>query len=304
VKNLLLFLLFVSTSAHSQINPFRVHSFIQGKRSDGGQVIQQRSIVTKSLVPQKSDNENDTINFFSLGFGGSAIFEFSNFVENNLDWDIEVWETTWNYGICNTYPERAEVYAGYELDDLRLLGTTCLNFNTQFDLEVANLAICKYLMIKDVSPKNQFVNFPDADAYDIDGVEARYGYVNPLPIELLLFSANFIGDKVEINIVTLSESSILGFSVEYSENFVDWNKAVFVQAIGNTNFKTTYSTHFVYLGNRDIYVRLRVLNTDLVIEEEQILFLNKKESQKTYIKYDILGRACENCETITFKHNN
>ncbi|MFH0866622.1 MAG: T9SS type A sorting domain-containing protein, partial [Bacteroidota bacterium] len=81
---------------------------------------------------------------------------------------------------------------------------------------------------------------------NISGINASRVWVlsdntNPLPIELLAFSAACDGDKVNINWSTASETNNDYFSVERSANTVEWDPVANVDGAGNSNTWLYYS---------------------------------------------------------------
>lgn len=132
----------------------------QGPTRTGGVVAANRSDINQALVAQNSDA--GSLNFFSLGYGGWAIFKTDCPILNNngSSADLSVIETTW--GNPAQYPsgERARVYASQDGNSYVELGQAI--YNTDFDL--GTLSWATYFMVVDATPLEN-----SEDAYDLDG---------------------------------------------------------------------------------------------------------------------------------------
>lgn len=143
-----------------------VVSYEQGDKKDGTDVLAERSDPTNMLGEAQND---DTINYFSLGFGGNVVLYFNNYIVNKPGNDVEIFVTETSYGSpsCASYPEKVTVEASQDGSTWTPLGTAgCLD--SSFDL--GGLSWAKYLRLTDVSSASSFNN--EADGYDIDGVKA------------------------------------------------------------------------------------------------------------------------------------
>ncbi len=151
-----------------------------------GNVIPARQNSSLALgAPQRID-ETGTINFVTLGFGGTLIigFEEAAIATEGVN-DLEVVETTWDSPSCTSYEERADVYVSQQVvndpseidDDLFVLvGQSCTN-GEFFDVYDATGGWTYFTMVKfvDVSPV-----FTNRDGYDVDGIVALNG-CQPVP---------------------------------------------------------------------------------------------------------------------------
>lgn len=108
---------------------------------------------------------NDTINFVSLGVNGELVLEFDNFIENGSGDDIQVFETTYNNSSCASYPEYIHVYASQDGNNWVSLGSGCQEGDPTFDLGV--LPWAKYVKLVDE-------NSTTPDGFDVDGVKALH----------------------------------------------------------------------------------------------------------------------------------
>jgi len=63
---------------------------------------------------------------------------------------------------------------------------------------------------------------------------------SPLPVQLISFNANVLNEKVQLNWVTASELNNKSFTVERSQNGLDFSPILTLDGAGTTNLKTTY----------------------------------------------------------------
>ena len=127
----------------------------------GPNVPADRSDANKALGVAEN---NDTMNFVSLGLGGELILQFDNLIENGAGDDIKVFETSYNNPSCSSYPEYVSVYASQDGQNWTSLGDPkCQYGDPTFDL--GSLAWAKYVKLVDASSSTP-------DGFDVDGVEA------------------------------------------------------------------------------------------------------------------------------------
>lgn len=137
-----------------------------GTRPDGSAVLPERGNPQQALgAPQ----DNDTLNFVALGFGGSLVLSVEpQVIVNRAGDDFRLVETS--YGDRNRsweqYPEQAEVYASQDGTTWLLLGVARKDMT--FDLGV--LAWARYIQIRDTSDVTRFTR--TADGFDVDGIAA------------------------------------------------------------------------------------------------------------------------------------
>jgi len=149
-----------------------VVEFNQGLRKDGQPVLLERSDPTKALGEAQN---NDTINFVSLGFGGELVLGFDNYIINGDGDDVEIVETSYGDPSETSYPETVEVYASQCGDDWVILGTIVLDGTV--DLDLGQLEWARYIKLIDISDPQNFSNGTTVDGFDVDGVRA----INSLP---------------------------------------------------------------------------------------------------------------------------
>lgn len=140
-----------------------VVSFNQGLASDDNSVAPEYSDPNQALGVAEDD---ETINFVSLGLNGELILSFENLIENGIGDDIEVRETTYGNPSCNDYPEQVQLYASQDGVNWEDLGIGCLD--ATFDL--GSLAWAQYVKLVDQTNLSDFDGL--VDGYDVDGVRA------------------------------------------------------------------------------------------------------------------------------------
>jgi fibro-slime domain-containing protein len=145
--------------------------FNQGLRKNGTPVVEERSHPEKALGEAEND---DTINFVSLGFGGSLVLHFDNYILDGAGDDISVVETSFGAPSDINYPEKVEVFASQTGTPSSWVSLGMGIQDENFDLNGSGLAWARYLKLVDVSDPND-LHFPaDADGYDIDGVQVLH----------------------------------------------------------------------------------------------------------------------------------
>jgi|GEM_PF-6225513 len=152
---------------------------------------------TNALVYDPSlDDQSGSINFTSLGFGGSIVLTFANTLINGAGADLQIFETSWGYGADNwdAYSETAEVwafdgtYAGQDYGDAGwvLLGHAQQDGAFDFDGLITGTTA---ILLRDVSREFGFGG--QGDGFDIDGVVANYA--TPLPAGVWLLGGGLVG---------------------------------------------------------------------------------------------------------------
>lgn len=146
-----------------------VVSYIPTKRNDGSEIIEERRNPNKALGAPENDQ---SMNFVALGFGGEITLKFANPIANGDDNDLKITESTFGAANnCSRYPEKVQVFASQDGCNFIYLGEGCQD--AEFDLGVMSWA--QYVKIKDISPVTAAYNGDIADGYDVDGVECLNG---------------------------------------------------------------------------------------------------------------------------------
>ncbi|MEX1189250.1 MAG: T9SS type A sorting domain-containing protein [Bacteroidia bacterium] len=164
-----------------------VVAFNQTKRNDGSDVDPDRSFPDRALGEPQDDA---TMNFVSLGFGGDITLKFGSPIKNGAGNDVRVIESSNGASIsgnCARYPETIRAFASQDGCNFVYIGEGCQD--TDFDL--GSLAWAQYIKLVDISDINAiYQGTPIADAYDLDGIICLNGYEeNPIPADLQLEGA-------------------------------------------------------------------------------------------------------------------
>ena len=147
-----------------------VISYNKKKRNDGQDILEERAIPGKALGAPQNDQ---SMNFVSLGFGGDITLKFAAPIANGEGDDLKVTESTFgsSSGNCERYPEKIQMFASQDGCNFVYLGEGCQD--ATFDLGVLSWA--QYVKIKDISPVDATYNNQVADGYDVDAVECLNG---------------------------------------------------------------------------------------------------------------------------------
>jgi hypothetical protein len=140
-----------------------VISYTPGNRKNGTPVITSRRNPANALG---SPQNNNTINFVSLGFGGTLVAKFDYVVFNQPGSDLRITETSFGNPSCTNYPEKARI--SMSLDNLNWveLGEICLDG----EIDLGTLPYAQYLKIQDASPLSSTRFSGTADGFDVDAV--------------------------------------------------------------------------------------------------------------------------------------
>jgi hypothetical protein len=235
--------------------------------------------------------ETGTINFFSLGFGGNITLKLENIIEVLPTTTLSIYETTYGYNNCNVYGERAEVYVSKNNLDYFLVGETCLNNNTIFDVYQSGLDSIQYVKIVDVSNIESFSNFSFvSDGYDLDGIEVFNN--GPLPIELKYFGVDYSDNNLFVKIITASESNTDKFIIQSSTDANKFEDVFDLKAAGYSSFDRYYDKKLIFEPKTNItYFRLVELDYNGEYYYFDIIPVNTtSESVIDNYYYDLLGR--------------
>jgi hypothetical protein len=138
-----------------------VISYTPGTQANGNPLPNNRKDPNQALgAPQG----NDTYNFVSLGRnGGTLVLGFGGKITDGPGNDIKITETSFGNQTCNSYKEKADVYATQNGVTWVLLGQVCLD--GEVDLAAGGLTWATQIKLVDATTQN------GSDGYDIDGVE-------------------------------------------------------------------------------------------------------------------------------------
>lgn len=139
-----------------------VVAYNPGLRRNGTPVDPARTNPASALgVPQNTN----TINFVSLGFGGSLVLKFDYVVfDNPLTNDLKLVETSFGNPSCSSFPELASVEVSLDGINWILLGTVCQDG----EVDITSAGTIQYVRLTDRTKATAFSG--TADGYDMDGL--------------------------------------------------------------------------------------------------------------------------------------
>ncbi len=187
------------------IYPVTIANYAVGTTQDGlsNGVPVGRDNPLNALFVENSDVQGPTNNFVSLGFGGVIDLQFDQPFGRGEGLDLEIFETSFGTPNCATWPEQANVYVSQDgCNWVQVAANQCQNFGVELP---DNLPWALFVRIEDSSNNASFQ--PDADGYDVDGVQANY--LSNIPLkgsEDLRFAdsyQNFIQGSIKGNASTL-----------------------------------------------------------------------------------------------------
>jgi len=289
---LILILSLFSLASYSQtFYGSEVCDFNQGLTNIGTSVPTNRSNVNNALgMPQNTDIETGIINFLSLGFGGEITLKISNKIEITPITTLNIYETTYGYTSCGVYNEEANVYISKDNVNFFLLGETCLNNNTVFNLSETGLDSMMYVKIVDISDVSKFSDFNFiSDGYDLDGIVILD--IGPLPIVLKYFDVNYNDNNLHVKFTTSSESNTDKFIIQSSIDADIFEDICDLKASGYSSFDRYYDKKLIFEPKSNItYFRLVELDYNGEYYYFDIIPVNTAKSEIENYYYDLLGR--------------
>ncbi|HEY0047320.1 MAG TPA: T9SS type A sorting domain-containing protein [Flavobacterium sp.] len=135
--------------------------YVQGTKKNGSAINPNRTNAQNALGQPQMD---DTINFVTLGYGGSLQLSFNGSVFNEEGDDLQVIETSFGSPSCENYTEKVDVEVSIDGTTWYSVGTGCMDFT--IDLSDAPI----YLpFINHVRLINSAESMTE-DAFDVDGI--------------------------------------------------------------------------------------------------------------------------------------
>jgi hypothetical protein len=162
----------IPTQGCNSIYAEEVISFRQGKTNNGAVINSDRSNPDLAL---RAPQDNQTMNFVSLGFGGEITLKFCKAIKNGPGKDVKVVETTWGGTYtCEKNPEKIRAFASQDGCRFVYIGEGCQD--SEFDL--GSLPWIQYIRLIDISPLtgSTFAGQTVGDAFDLDGLVALNGF--------------------------------------------------------------------------------------------------------------------------------
>jgi hypothetical protein len=196
-------------------------NYAPGLRKNGSAVPANRSIPANALGVAQNNN---TINFVALGFGGSLVVKFDYVIFNNpAATDIKVVETSFGNPSCASYPERAMVEGSLDNVNWTSFGELCQDG----EVEIGNTPV-QYIRVTDRSAASSFGG--SADAYDVDAIVV----INPTCGTLAARTAadqivdviNVANEEVSSNLFPNPASDMTVLSIEGTNANETWTVSI------------------------------------------------------------------------------
>jgi len=210
-----------SVGTASQVIDFTPNNLALRKNGSGiASVTPNRRNPNNSLgMPQN----NNSINFFSLGFGGFVTLKFDYVVFDRLGADLQIVETSFGNPACPNYPEAAKIEVSLDGVTFTEVGEVCVD--GQVDIVGAPACGIQYIRITDISPISS-TRFPvSADGYDVDGVvvlqpgcqssAARFGDVENIAneVESIEIYPNPFNNIFNIRTIASTENEVIKMTI-------------------------------------------------------------------------------------------
>jgi len=185
-------LLFVGT-ADAQVYATSSSNYNPGPLADGVSPIASvrpartnPNNVVGAVDPSTNDSNigegSGTVQFVSLGYGGSIELQFATPICNIAGPDFKVWETSYgNSSNCVAWPERAAIYARQDACQPWILLTPYNGQCLDFEVDLGFLSWASEIRIEDRTDETTPVfQSSNQDAFDVDGIEGYVGCAMPM----------------------------------------------------------------------------------------------------------------------------
>lgn len=142
--------------------------------------------VVGAVDPSTNDSNigegSGTVQFVSLGYGGSIELQFATPICNIAGPDFKVWETSYgNSSNCVAWPERAAIYARQDACQPWILLTPYEGQCLDFEVDLGFLSWASEIRIEDRTDETTPVfQSSNQDAFDVDGIEGYVGCAMPM----------------------------------------------------------------------------------------------------------------------------
>jgi hypothetical protein len=197
-------------SLSAQVYPSAFSNYSPGPMADGVSSIAVsrpvRSVAGNAIgpvTPGTNDSNvgegSGTVQFVSLGYGGSIELSFTNAVCNRPGQnDLKIWETSYGTPNCVSWPEHAAVWARQDVCQPWILLTPEAGLCQDFELDLGFLSWAKYFRIEDRT-NELFPTFQSSnqDAFDVDGIEGFSECSVPSVSAANKYSPNFVYAKAQ-----------------------------------------------------------------------------------------------------------
>jgi hypothetical protein len=128
--------------------------------------------------------------------------------------------------------------------------------------------------------------------------------INPLPIELLYFTANYNKGNVDLNWKTISETNNAYFTLEKSSDAIEFTPIAKIDGIGNSNTENNY----LHVDNNPYkginYYRLHQTDLDGKNTTSKIISINNSNKTNNILEFNIYPNPILNSENPTISISN
>lgn len=196
-----------------------VINYTPGLRKNGSEIVANRRVAENALGAPQNTN---TVNFVSLGFGGSLIVKFDYVIFDAAGTDIQLVETSYGNPSCASYPEKAQVEGSLDgINWIMLNDNICLDGS----IDVSAAGAIQFLRVTDRTLASTMGG--TADGFDVDGfvvlnscasVSARIGEIADniqTADEVVSTSAfpNPFANEVQVTIATGDQDKVVTLTV-------------------------------------------------------------------------------------------
>ena len=148
------------------------NNYVEGTKKNGSPISSLRNHAENALGAPEF---GDTINFVTLGYGGSIDLCFDGVVMNEAGDDIQIVETSFGSPACENYKEYADVYVSIDgLTWYPVATGICLDASIDISNAPLSLPYIRYVRIV-----NNDALSTTEDGYDVDGVIVLNGDCQP-----------------------------------------------------------------------------------------------------------------------------
>ncbi|MDX5447750.1 MAG: T9SS type A sorting domain-containing protein, partial [Bacteroidota bacterium] len=153
-----------------QCSPDTVINFVMGTKSNGVSPVDPSRIDPwRATGTPENDDTSGTINFHTLGYGGTLTLGFTQGVILDVPNSPDFWviETSFGNPECRRYPEKVNVEVSNDGSTWYMVATNVCQ-NGMVDIAAANdpnLCEISYVRLTDVTSP-----FGNTDGYDVDGI--------------------------------------------------------------------------------------------------------------------------------------
>jgi hypothetical protein len=138
-----------------------VINYSPGLRKNGSEIVANRRVAANALGAPQNTN---TVNFVSLGFGGSLVVKFDYVIFDAAGTDIQLVETSYGNPSCASYPEKAQVEGSLDGTNWVMLNDNiCLDGS----IDVSAAGAIQFLRVTDRTLASTMGG--TADGFDVDG---------------------------------------------------------------------------------------------------------------------------------------